>query len=182
MPRLGGLSHRPRSRGLRDDYPKTTDLELSIRLHMEDLQVNRDYPKTVTLKDGRTAAIRPLAHGDFDKLFAFFQAMPEDDRIFFRHDTRDPDLIRKWTEKIDFDNVVPLVAEDGDEIVGEGTLQITTHGWMRHVGLIRLVTARAHRRNWLGTFIVKELVAAHGGSVGAEMDHGDVRFWFQLPA
>ncbi|MFC1492205.1 GNAT family N-acetyltransferase [Nitrospinota bacterium] len=121
--------------------------------------MRRDYPRKVKLKDDRMVAIRPLAREDFDKLFAFFQAMPENDRTFLRHDVRNPDLIQKWTENIDFDHVIPLVAEDGDEIVAEGTLHMATHGWMHHVGLIRLVTAKTHRRNRLGTFIVKELVA-----------------------
>ncbi|MCG8548006.1 MAG: ATP-binding protein [Alphaproteobacteria bacterium] len=34
----------------------------------------------------------------------------------------------------------------------------------------------------IGLTIVKELVEAHGGTVGVDTDAGDIRFWFRLPA
>ena len=119
----------------------------------------RDYPKTATLRDDRTVVLRPLAHGDSDKLYAFFQALPEEGRLFLRHDVEDPALIRHWTDGIDFEHVIPLIAEDGDRIVADGTLHIETHSWMRHVGLIRLVIAETHRSVGLGTLITRELIA-----------------------
>ena len=119
----------------------------------------QDYPKTVKLKDGRTVMLRPLASGDFPKLYAFFEALPDEDRLFLRHNVRDPELIRKWTAEIDLERVIPLVAEDGDEIVADGTLHMATHGWMRHAGLIRLVIARTHRHVGLGTLTARELVS-----------------------
>lgn len=117
------------------------------------------YPKTVTLRDGRDVVLRPLARDDFDALHAFFRALPEEDRIYLRHDVCDPDVVRKWTEQLDFDRVVSLVAVDADQIVGDGTLHMAAHGWMRHVANIRLVTASSHRRRGLGGLIARELVA-----------------------
>ena len=38
------------------------------------------FPKTVTLKDGSSIVLRPLAKGDFDQLFGFFAALPEEAR------------------------------------------------------------------------------------------------------
>ena len=64
--------------------------------------LNTAYPKPVTLKDGRTVVLRPLAKGDFEKLYAFFQAVPDEDRLFLRDDICDPDLVRKWTDEINF--------------------------------------------------------------------------------
>jgi len=119
----------------------------------------RDYPKTVKLRDGRAVVLRPLANGDFEKLHAFFQELTDEDRLFFRNDVKDPNLIHRWTENIDFDRVIPLVAEDGNRIVADGTLHFRTHGWMQHVGLIGLVVARSHRRSGLGTLTGRELVA-----------------------
>jgi L-amino acid N-acyltransferase YncA len=117
------------------------------------------YPKTVRLKDGRSIQIRPLAHDDFDKLLAFFQALSEEDRLFLRHDVRDPELIRKWTEELDHGRVLPVVALDCDEIVADGSLHVMNHGWTQHVGHLRLVTARTHRHKGLGGLVARELVA-----------------------
>jgi len=116
------------------------------------------YPKKTTLRDGRSVLIRPLANSDFDRLYGFFQALPEEDRLFLRHDVTDPEIVGTWVEHIDFDRVIPLVAEDADKIVADGTLHLAGHGWSRHVGQIRLATARTHRRVGLGTVLARELV------------------------
>lgn len=117
------------------------------------------YPKTITLKDGATVLVRPLAQGDFEQLLAFYTALPEEDRLFLRHDVRDPEVVRKWTEELDFAHIIPLVAWDGDQLIAAGSLHIMTHDWMRHVGHIRLVTAHSHRRQGLGGLLTRELVA-----------------------
>ena len=121
--------------------------------------LTRAYPKEASLKDGHRIVIRPLNSGDFDKLYDFFQALPEEDRLFLRHDVTSPEVVHKWLEQIDFDRAIPLVAEDGGKIVADGTLHLANHGWSRHVGHIRLVTARTHRGLGLGTVIARELVA-----------------------
>jgi len=121
--------------------------------------LGEQYPKTATLKDGRTVVIRPLTRNDFDKLYTFFQALPEEDRLFLRHDVTDPEVVGSWVENIDFRRVVALVAEDADRIVADGTLHMALHGWSRHVGHLRLVTARTHRNVGLGTVLARELVA-----------------------
>jgi RimJ/RimL family protein N-acetyltransferase len=117
------------------------------------------YPKTVPLKDGQTVQLRPLARGDYDALHAFFAELPEEDRLFLRHDVRSPDLVRKWVTEPDLTRVTPIVALDGTQIVADGTLHICDHGWMYHVGQIRLVTARSHRHRGLGTVVARELVS-----------------------
>lgn len=116
------------------------------------------FPKTVELKGGKTAVLRLLQPDDFDRLFAFFKELPEEDIIYLRHDVRDPDVIRRWTTDIDLDHVIPIVAVDEDRIVASGTLHRTTHGWMQHVGHIRLVVAPTHQRSGLGTLLARELV------------------------
>ncbi len=117
-----------------------------------------NYPKDVTLKDGRQAAIRQLKQDDLDALHRFFLDLPEEERIFLRHDVTDKALLEKWTANQDFEHVVPLVACDEDAIIGEGTLHIEKEGWMQHVGSVRLVIAPSHRGNGLGTLMTRELV------------------------
>ena len=121
------------------------------------------YPKTVKLKDGSSVVVRPLARGDFERLHHFFSTLPEGDRLFLRHDVRDPEVVRRWTEELDFEHVTPLVALSGDEIVADGTLHVMRHGWMQHVGHIRLVTGPSHRHKGLGALITRELVSLAAG-------------------
>ena len=121
--------------------------------------LTKRYPRTVTLKDGRSIVLRPLTHDDFDKLLTFFQALPEEDRLFLRDDVRDPELVRKWTKDLDLGRVIPLVALDATEIVASGSLHLMPYRWMSHVGHMRLVTARTHRHQGLGGLIAAELVA-----------------------
>ena len=121
--------------------------------------LNHGYPKNIQLRDGREVILRPLAQDDFERLYGFFGALPEEDRLYLAHDVSDPDLIRKWTDDLDFERVIPLVALDADRIVGDGTVHIAPQGWMRHVGRIRLATARSHRGAGLGTLITRDLVA-----------------------
>lgn len=118
----------------------------------------KDYPKDITLKEGRRVVIRPLERGDCQKLHSFFEGLPEEDRLYLRHDVRDLEIIRGWTEGLDFDRVIPLVAEEGDKFVADGTLHLASHGWMQHVGHIRLVIAPSHRKLGLGTVLARELV------------------------
>ncbi|MBU0640873.1 MAG: GNAT family N-acetyltransferase [Planctomycetes bacterium] len=117
------------------------------------------YPKTVVLKDGTEIVIRSLARGDFEQLLDFFTALPEEDRVFLRDDVRDPELIHRWTEQLDLARVIPLVAYDDSELVGSASLHIMPHECMRHVGHVRLVTARSHRHKGLGALMTRELVA-----------------------
>ena len=116
------------------------------------------YPKTVKLKDGTSVIIRPLEPGDFDQLFNFFANLPEEDRLFLRHDVRDPAVVRQWTEDLNLERVIPLVAFDHDVLVGDGSLHIDPHEWQRHVGQVRMVTARSHRNKGLGGLLTRELV------------------------
>ncbi len=120
--------------------------------------LTKDYPKTVTLRDKRDVVIRLLKDDDLDSLHRFFVGLPEEDRVFLRHDVTDRELLRRWTEQIDLDSVTPLVAVDGDAIVGDATLHFEKSGWMQHIGAIRIVTATTHRANGLGTFLTRELV------------------------
>ena len=116
------------------------------------------HRKTLSLPDGRNIVIRPLTEEDFEPLRAFFFSLSDEDRLFLRHDVRDPDLARKWSEDLNTKRMVAIIALEGDQVVGTGRLYFMYHSWMQHVGHIRLITARTHRRLGLGSMLTRELV------------------------
>ena len=73
--------------------------------------------KVVQLKDGTEVLIRPMTAEDAEKSFAFFQALPEEDQRFLRHDVTKRSNIDRRIKEIGFGNVERIVALVGDEIV-----------------------------------------------------------------
>jgi ribosomal protein S18 acetylase RimI-like enzyme len=116
-----------------------------------------DYPKIVELYDGTRLTIRLLQPDDGPRLLKFFQELPEEDRLYMKHDVTDPQVINRWVRNIDYDSVFSLLALDRDEVVADGTLHIAQHGWMRHIGEIRLAVARSFQDRGLGTLLAHEL-------------------------
>ena len=80
------------------------------------------YPKKVRLQSGTSVTIRPMVKEDADKLYAFFSRVPREDRLFLRDDVSIRDVIDSWTQELDYEKVLPLVAEVGGNIVGDATL------------------------------------------------------------
>ncbi len=116
-------------------------------------------PKSVTLKDGRSVLIRPLAREDIRILRAFFLDLSSEDCLFLRRDVRDPQVIRQWMEDIHSGRLIALVALENERIVATGRLYVMTNEWMQHVGELRLITARTYRQQGLGNLLARELVA-----------------------
>jgi ribosomal protein S18 acetylase RimI-like enzyme len=123
------------------------------------------YPKKVQLKSGTTVAVRPMVKEDAGKLHAFFSRVPREDRLFLREDVSIPDVIDSWAEELNYEKVLPLVAEVDGNIVGDATLHRRKFGWTSHVGKVRLVIDTDFRGKGLGTALVKELIeiAKHAG-------------------
>src|SRR3972149_1373867 len=95
------------------------------------------YPKKVKLSGGEEALIRPLESGDAGKLAAFMQSLPPEERVYFRDDVSDPEVVDNWTRNIDFSSVIPLVAVQENQIIANWSLHLTGHGWTRHLADIR---------------------------------------------
>jgi ribosomal protein S18 acetylase RimI-like enzyme len=116
------------------------------------------YPKKVQLKGGTAVAIRPMVKEDAGKLHAFFMRVPREDRLFLRDDVSIRDVIDEWAEDLDYEKVLPLVAEIDGNIVGDATLHRRKFGWTSHVGKVRVVIDPGFREKGLGTALVKELI------------------------
>jgi ribosomal protein S18 acetylase RimI-like enzyme len=113
--------------------------------------------KKVELKDGTEAVIRSMTLDDLDRSFNFFKTLPEEDRIFLRYDVTQRELVRERIQAVETGSVLRIVAVVGDEIVADGALELSGHGWKEHVGELRLIIARNYRRKGLGLLMAREL-------------------------
>lgn len=116
------------------------------------------FPKQVTLRTGTSVTIRPMVREDAGKLHVFFCRVPREDRLFLRDDVSLREVIDSWVEELDYEKVLPLVAEVGDMIVADATLHRRKFGWTSHVGKVRLVVDTDYRGKGLGTLMIAELI------------------------
>ena len=116
-----------------------------------------DYPKEVELRDGSKIVMRPAVKEDEEALYQFFKGLSNEDRLYLRDDVLDREVIHGWMETIDYNKILPILAFDGDVIIADATLHRNPHGWMRHVGEIRMSVASSHRGRGLARIIAAEI-------------------------
>ena len=73
----------------------------------------RRFPRAARLSDGTDVTIRPLRADDKTELRRFFLRTPEEDRFYLNSAVTAPEVIREFTDGIDFDQTIPLVAAAG---------------------------------------------------------------------
>lgn len=117
------------------------------------------YPKTVTLKgDILEATLRPLEATDEKSFHEFFCAVPETERLLFKHRVTDPQVIHDWCQHIDYGKILPLVAIVDGKIVADASLHQQLGGWKRHIGRISVVVHPNYRGRGLARALVHELI------------------------
>ncbi len=116
-----------------------------------------EYPKTVRLRDGRQVTLRPMVREDEFRLLEFFRRLPPCDRQCLKDDVTSAAVIHSWAENLNYDRVIPILAEYEGRLVGDATLHRTSYGWSRHVGEIRLVTDPDFRQQRLGRALAREI-------------------------
>lgn len=115
------------------------------------------FPKELTLRDGTKVNVRPLEPGDADKLLQFFLDLPETDRYFLKDDVTSPELVRSWTENLDYDRALPLVAMSDGSMVAEAVLVRRRGNARSHVGEVRVTVLPDFRSRGLGTAMIRHL-------------------------
>ncbi len=114
------------------------------------------FRDVVTLKDGVRVLFRPLIQSDYEGLVALFAPLSTEDRETMRQNV-DEAVIRGWIESLDYDKVLPIVAEVRHEIIGQGTLHYG-QGPYRHIADVRIFLAKAWRRRGVGTHLLQTLI------------------------
>ena len=116
------------------------------------------YPKDIKLKDGSNCNFRPLAKEDEKNFHAFFQEVPEAERMFIKHRVTEPQVIRDWCRNIDLGRNLPLLALMDGKIVGDATLHQQLGGWKRHIGRVSVLVHPKYRGRGLARALVSEIV------------------------
>ena len=125
------------------------------------------YPKSIRLRDGSSALLRPLGRYDGKPLLEFYQGLPEEERMSLRGDVTKPEWVRRFLELVGSGEVLSFGVEIRGILVGAGSLYRPTHGWSSHVGEIRISVASGYRRKGVGSILASVLVRV-ARSVGVE--------------
>ncbi len=124
-----------------------------------------EYPKKITIPDGAILTLRPMTRDDQYALYNFFISLSEEDRRYLRNDVIDRKVIEKWARNLNYDKVLPILAEYEGNIVANATLHYQTFGWGRHVAEVRITITPEFQRRKLGSVMLKEMshLAAKNG-------------------
>jgi ribosomal protein S18 acetylase RimI-like enzyme len=127
-------------------------MSFSIELELQ------DFPKTVKLKDGKKATLRPLRAADQKDLHELFQGIPERERMFIKHRVQDKKVIRDWCKNLDYGRNLPLVGLLNGKIVGVATLHQQLGGWKRHIGRVSVLVHPTFRGRGLARALISEIL------------------------
>ncbi len=122
------------------------------------MEILKRFPQRITLRDGTPATLRLLEKQDTDALFQFFQGLSEDVRRFLWEDVTDKKVIEGWTRDINYNLVLPVLAEVRDRIVADATLHRRPRGPHRHVGRVRVVVHQDFLGKGLGTILTRTFI------------------------
>ena len=129
------------------------------------------YPLSVSLADGRAATLRPLNGRDGAKLHAFFLRIPERERFLLKDDIASSTIVERWTNHLDYDRALPLLAEVDGKIVADAVLIRHRGGWLAQAAEVRLLIDPEYRASGLGTTLLRELL-----DIAADADLDQVIF------
>ncbi|MBI4115911.1 MAG: GNAT family N-acetyltransferase [Candidatus Omnitrophica bacterium] len=124
---------------------------------MLEIVLEERFPKPVKLDEGTRVILRPLIPQDEAPLVEFFKAIPDEDILYLRDDVKDPQVIKRWCQNLDYETILPLIADLEGKIVGDATLHQEKRGWKSHIGTVRVVIHPQYRGKGLATHLVGEL-------------------------
>jgi ribosomal protein S18 acetylase RimI-like enzyme len=127
-------------------------MSFSIELELQ------KFPKTIKLKDGRKAVLRPLKADDEQEFHQLFLDIPEPERMFIKHRVQDIKVIRDWCKSIDIGRNLPILGLVDHTVVGVATLHQQLGGWKRHIGRVSVLVHPKFRGIGLARALVSETI------------------------
>lgn len=116
------------------------------------------YPTVILTEKGEQIPVRPMEPGDGEALLEFFRRIPEEDRAYLKDDVTSPDVIKQWTEHLDYTSVIPLLSVLDGRIIADATLHRRRPAARKHVGEVRVVVDPEFRDRGLGRNLLRRLV------------------------
>lgn len=113
--------------------------------------------KKEVLKDGTKVIIRELTMDDLDSLMKFYRTLPEEDRRYLRVDVTNMKVVEQRIKSAKSENIFRVIAFIDGEVVADGALELSTEGWRRHLGELRVIVARHYQHKGLGMIMMREL-------------------------
>jgi len=117
----------------------------------------KNFREIVTLADGSRVLLRPMTNSDDDLMGELFSSINGDDLKYFRHNVKNAEVLKNWTNNLDYKQVIPLLAMVQDHPVGDATIHFG-EGPRRHIGEIRIFLARDYRKRGLGMKMLRTVV------------------------
>ncbi len=119
--------------------------------------LEEQFPKNVTTLKGQPCEIRTLVAYDKDRLWEFFKAIPEGDKLYLKEDLSDPKIAEDWCRNIDYNEMLPIIALVGNKIVGYATLQQYQRTWQRHLGIVRVAVHPDFRKKGVARTLLEHI-------------------------
>jgi GNAT superfamily N-acetyltransferase len=117
-----------------------------------------DYPKEIALKGALNCTLRPLETSDEAATLEFFRAVPQQERLFIKHDINDPETIRRWCQDLDYEHFLPLLAVADGKILADAVLHQHQGGWRRHIGRVSVLVHPGFRGRGLARAMIEEIM------------------------
>lgn len=115
------------------------------------------YPREVAVKDGQSVTLTPMVPSDWELLGRFLARIPDQERLFLRHDITSAEIVEQWCRELDYKHIFPLLAWIGGEVVADGTLHLEPGLWTSHLGRLRILVDPQRRRSGIGSLLIEEL-------------------------
>ncbi|HYM90913.1 MAG TPA: GNAT family N-acetyltransferase, partial [bacterium] len=110
------------------------------------------------LPDGARVTLRPLVAKDEEKLVQLFADIPYEELRNLQDNVSDPVIVRRWCRNINYDRVLPIIAELDGRMVADATLHRRTVAPLREIGRVRAYVRPEYRRRGLGTVLLREIM------------------------